>query len=61
VSRQDPGAWLADLGDNELRALAAELEERAELFGPQTRMQVNDELRHRRMLLVGQARPGRPR
>lgn len=39
--------------DDELLAIAAELEARAEQFDANTRMQVNDELRRRRLPLIG--------
>lgn len=48
--------FLRDLSEAELRALVCELEERAEQFGANVRMQVNDELRRRRMPLVGEGR-----
>lgn len=43
--------WLRDLNDSELQALVAELEERVDQFDAKTRMQINDELRRRRMAL----------
>lgn len=45
--------WLRDMSDHELTALALELEERSEQFDATTRMQVNDELRHRKMPTLG--------
>lgn len=44
--------WLRNLSDRELRAVAAELEDRAEQFDSKVRAQVNDELRRRRMPTV---------
>lgn len=43
--------WLRDLNDIELQALVSELEERADQFDAKARMQINDELRRRRMTL----------
>jgi hypothetical protein len=45
--------WLRALTDTELTALVAELEDRAEQFSSSARQAVNDELRHRKMPLVG--------
>jgi hypothetical protein len=45
---------LRGLTDVELHALVAELEERSEMFDARTRQAVNDELRRRRMRLVGE-------
>jgi hypothetical protein len=47
---------LRALSDAALLALAGELQERAEQFDSQTRMLVNDELRRRKMPLVGAGR-----
>jgi ribosomal protein L29 len=44
---------LRDLSDAELVALVVELEERAEQFDARTRLRVNDELRRRRLPLIG--------
>jgi len=49
-------AWLRQLPDAELAALVAELEERAEQFSMATRAAVNDELRRRKMPLLGVGR-----
>jgi hypothetical protein len=45
--------WLEVMTDAELTATAHELETRAEQFDAGTRMLVNDELRKRRMPLLG--------
>lgn len=45
--------WLRKLSDAELAAVVAELEGRAEQFSADVRVQVNDELRRRRMPLIG--------
>lgn len=45
---------LRPLSDLELEGLVAELEERGEQFDASLRQKVNDELRRRRMRLVGQ-------
>lgn len=45
--------WLRRLTDAELAAVVSELEERAEQFSMTTRQQVNDELRRRRMPVLG--------
>jgi len=45
--------WLRVMKDNELTALAKELEERAEQFDAATRQMVNDELRRRKMPTLG--------
>lgn len=45
--------WLEAMEDNELKAVAHELETRAEQFDAGTRMLVNDELRKRGMPLLG--------
>jgi hypothetical protein len=45
--------WLRALADHELAALVIELEERAEQFSASTRQAVNDELRRRKMPLIG--------
>jgi hypothetical protein len=49
-------SWLRQLTNTELAALVAELEERAEQFSMSTRAAVNDELRRRKMPLVGAGR-----
>jgi hypothetical protein len=53
VSQED---WLRGLSNAELEALADELQERAEQFDSQARMRVNDELRRRKMPLIGVGR-----
>jgi hypothetical protein len=53
VSQED---HLRALSDAALLALAEELQERAEQFDSRARMQVNDELRRRKMPLVGAGR-----
>lgn len=45
--------WLAGMTDDELLAVARELEARAEQFDAGTRLLVNDELRKRKMPLLG--------
>jgi hypothetical protein len=45
--------WLRVMADHELAALVTELEARAEQFSAQTRQEVNDELRRRKMPLIG--------
>lgn len=47
---------LRDLSAVDLQALVAELETRAEQFDARVRVAVNDELRRRRMPLVGERR-----
>jgi len=48
--------WLRLLSDAELAAVVAELEARAEQFSMATRAAVNDELRRRKMPLLGVGR-----
>jgi hypothetical protein len=48
--------WLRHLTDDELRGLVAELEERAEQFSMTTRQLVNDELRRRKLPVIGVGR-----
>lgn len=48
--------WLRELTDTELVAVAGELQERAEEFDAKTRMLLNDELRRRRMPVIGVGR-----
>lgn len=48
--------WLRGLSDTDLLAVAGELQDRAEQFDARTRMQVNDELRRRKMPIVGAGR-----
>lgn len=48
--------WLRLLLDSELLAVAEELQERAEQFDAQARMRINDELRRRKMPVVGAGR-----
>ena len=45
--------WLKDHTDAELLAIAADLEARYEQFDAATRQMVNDELRRRRLPLIG--------
>jgi hypothetical protein len=45
--------WLRGHTDAELLAIAAELEERAEQFSAATRQIMNDELRRRKLPLIG--------
>jgi hypothetical protein len=45
--------YLRHLSDAELQVIVAELEERAEQFSSITRQLVNDELRWRKMPLIG--------
>lgn len=45
---------LRSLTDPEILAVVAEIEERSELFDAKVRQQVNDELRRRKMRLIGQ-------
>lgn len=45
--------WLVDMTDDELKVIARELEARAEQFSPETRLLVNDELRRRKMPVLG--------
>lgn len=45
--------WLEVMTDDELKAVAHELETRAEQFDAGTRQLVNDELRKRRMPTLG--------
>lgn len=45
--------WLRDLSNRELTVLATELEARAEQFDSDTRSKVNDELRRRKLPLIG--------
>lgn len=47
---------LREMTDAELIELAAELQERAEQFDAKTRMLVNDELRRRKMAVIGAGR-----
>lgn len=48
--------WLRGHTDAELLAIAGELQERAEQFDARARQAVNDELRRRKMPLVGVGR-----
>ena len=48
--------WLRGLTDSELTEVAIELQERAEQFDAKIRMRVNDELRRRKMPIVGAGR-----
>lgn len=52
VAAGDPG-WLREMSDGELSELAQELEGRAEQFNAATRQLVNDELRRRKLPLLG--------
>lgn len=45
--------WLRALSDAELNGVVAELEARAEQFSMQTRQLINDELRRRKMPILG--------
>jgi hypothetical protein len=45
--------WLRHLSDAELTALVEEVQERAEQFSAQTRSLINDELRRRKMPVIG--------
>lgn len=45
--------WLRSMRDDDLAVLVVELEARAEEFDTKTRSLVNDELRRRKMPLVG--------
>lgn len=45
--------WLRDMTDDEVLSVAAELEARAEQFNAATRQLVNDELRRRKLPLLG--------
>lgn len=45
--------WLADHTDDEVLAIARDLEARAECFNAATRQLVNDELRKRKLPLIG--------
>lgn len=45
--------WLRDHTDEELLAIAAEMEARAEQFSPEARSVMNDELRRRRLPTLG--------
>lgn len=45
--------WLRGMADDELLALVRELEHRAECFEAATRQLVNDELRRRKLPLIG--------
>lgn len=47
---------LRSLSDAELLAVAEELQERAEQFDAQARMRINDELRRRKLPVVGAGR-----
>ena len=47
---------LAGMTDAELIELASELQERAEQFDAKTRQLVNDELRYRKMAVIGVGR-----
>lgn len=49
---------LQALTDPELAVLVAELEERSEQFDAKVRADVNDELRRRRMRLIGERKRG---
>lgn len=53
MSQED---WLRGLSNDELESLAIELQMRAEQFSPETRMRVNDELRRRKMPVIGVGR-----
>lgn len=48
--------WLRSLSDADLLAVAGELQERAEQFSATARMRVNDELRRRKLPVVGTGR-----
>lgn len=45
--------WLRHHSDEELLLLAAEMEARAEQFSPEARSVMNDELRRRRLPILG--------
>lgn len=45
--------WLRGLTDNELKAIVEEAGERAEFLDAPTRTLINDELRRRKMPLLG--------
>jgi hypothetical protein len=45
--------WLRDMTDDELLTVADELHHRAEMFEAGTRLLVNDELRRRKLPLIG--------
>jgi hypothetical protein len=45
--------WLRSHTDEELLAIAADLQERAECFDAGTRLLVNDELRRRKLPTIG--------
>lgn len=48
--------WLREMTDEELMLTVQELESRAEQFSSETRMRFNDELRRRKMPLIGVGR-----
>lgn len=52
----NPGDRLRLHTDEELLIVAAELQERAEQFDAKTRQAINDELRRRRLPVVGMGR-----
>lgn len=45
--------WLRNLTEQELDALVKEVEARAEQFDSKVRVQINDELRRRKLPLIG--------